>query len=170
MEPGLISNAVYSSKAQNYPNGCHVVELEIDEETGTVDFIRYSVVDDVGNVLNPLLLKGQIHGGIAQGIGQMLMEDLKYDPQSGELLTGSFMDYAMPHALDMCNFEVKSHPVPTSSNLLGVKGAGEAGCVGALPAVANALADALSHLGIKDVPMPATPQVLWRLIHEAKHS
>ncbi|NDA45694.1 MAG: xanthine dehydrogenase family protein molybdopterin-binding subunit [Alphaproteobacteria bacterium] len=170
MEPGLIANAVYSSKTQNYPNGCHVVELEIDEETGTVDFIRYSVVDDVGNVLNPLLLKGQIHGGIAQGIGQMLMEDLKYDPQSGELLTGSFMDYAMPHADNMCNFEVKSHPVPTSSNLLGVKGAGEAGCVGALPAVANALADALSHLGIKDVPMPATPQVLWRLIHEAKHS
>ena len=168
MEPGLVANAVFTGKSQNYPNGCHVVELEIDEDTGVVEFIRYSVVDDVGNVMNPLLLKGQIHGGIAQGIGQMLMEDLRYDPATGELLTGSFMDYAMPHADNMCSFDIKSHPVPTKSNLLGVKGAGEAGCVGALPAVANALADALTPLGIRDVPMPATPHVLWRIMRDAK--
>ncbi len=168
MEPGLNANAVYYGKQMNYPNGAHVVELEIDEDTGVVEFVRYSVVDDVGVVLNPLLLKGQIHGGIAQGIGQMLMEDLKYDPQSGELLTGSFMDYAMPHADNMCSFDIKSHPVPTKANLLGVKGAGEAGCVGALPAVANALADALSELGINDVPMPATSHRIWKLMQDAK--
>lgn len=168
MEPGLNSTAVYYGKLPNYPNGCHVVELEIDPETGVVEFCRYCVVDDVGNVLNPLLLKGQIHGGIAQGIGQMLMEDLVYDPSTGELLTGSFMDYAMPHADDMCSFEIKSHPVPTKTNPLGVKGAGEAGCVGALPAVANALADALSDLGVRDLPMPATPQRLWKIIRDAK--
>jgi carbon-monoxide dehydrogenase large subunit len=168
MEPGLTANAVFTGRAPNYPNGCHIVELEIDEETGVVDFVRYNVVDDVGVVLNPLLLKGQIHGGIAQGIGQMLMEDIKYDPSTGELLTGSFMDYAMPHADNMCSFEVKSHPVPTKTNLLGVKGAGEAGCVGALAAVANALADALSPLGVKDVSMPATPHVLWRTIQDAR--
>ena len=156
------------ARAPNYPNGCHIVELEIDEETGVVDFVRYNVVDDVGVVLNPLLLKGQIQGGIAQGIGQMLMEDIKFDPQTGELLTGSFMDYAMPHADNICSIEVNSHPVPTKTNLLGVKGAGEAGCVGALPAVANALADALSPLGVKDVPMPATPHVIWRIIQEAR--
>ena len=168
VEPGLNANAVFSSKTQNFPNGCHVVELEIDEQTGVVDFVRYSVVDDVGNVMNPLLLKGQIHGGIAQGIGQMLMEDLRYDPNTGELLTGSFMDYAMPHADNMCSFDIKSHPVPTKTNPLGVKGAGEAGCVGALPAVANALADALTPLGVRDVPMPATPHVLWKVIRDAK--
>ena len=168
VEPGLNANAVFSSKTQNFPNGCHVVELEIDEQTGVVDFVRYSVVDDVGNVMNPLLLKGQIHGGIAKGIGQMLMEDLRYDPNTGELLTGSFMDYAMPHADNMCSFDIKSHPVPTKTNPLGVKGAGEAGCVGALPAVANALADALTPLGVRDVPMPATPHVLWKVIRDAK--
>lgn len=170
MEPGLVANAVYTGRKPNYPNGCHVVELEIDEDTGLVDIVRYTVVDDVGIVLNPLLLKGQIHGGIAQGIGQMLMEDIKYDPESGELLTGSFMDYAMPHAESMCSFEVKSHPVPTTTNPLGVKGAGEAGCVGALPAVANALADALTPLGVKDVPMPATPNALWKIIQAAREN
>lgn len=125
------------------------------------------MVDDVGVVMNPLLLKGQIHGGIAMGIGQMLMEDMVYS-ESGEVLTASFMDYAMPHADDLCSFEVKSNPVPTKTNPLGVKGAGEAGCVGALPAVANALVDALRHLGVRDVPMPATPPRLWRLIRGTK--
>jgi len=121
----------------------------------------------VGVVMNPMLLKGQIHGGIAMGVGQMLMEDLTYDA-NGELLAASFMDYAMPHADNLCSFEVKSNPVPTATNPLGVKGAGEAGCVGALPAVANALVDALSHLGVKDVPMPSTPQRLWQIIDRAK--
>jgi carbon-monoxide dehydrogenase large subunit len=129
--------------------------------------VNYNVVDDVGTVLNPLLLHGQIDGGIAQGIGQILMENIKFDAE-GQILTGSFMDYAMPRAGDMGAFHVDSNPVPTRANPLGVKGAGEAGCVGAMPAVANALVDALSVLGIKHVAMPATPEVLWRAIQEAR--
>ncbi len=168
MEVGLIASAVYANDLMNYPNGSHVCELEIDEETGKVDIVSYNVVDDVGTVLNPLLLKGQIHGGVAQGVGQMLMEDLTYDPATGELLAGSFVDYAMPHADNFCPIEVKSNPVPTATNPLGVKGAGEAGCVGALPAVANALANALSVFGIKDVPMPATSARIWGMIQDAK--
>jgi carbon-monoxide dehydrogenase large subunit len=167
MEPGLSATAVYNHKEPNFPNGAHVCELEIDEETGAVEILRYSVVDDVGVVMNPLLLKGQIHGGVAMGVGQMLMEDMRY-AENGELLSASFMDYAMPHADDLCAMEVKSNPVPTPTNPLGVKGAGEAGSVGALPAVANALADALAHLGVRDVPMPATPQTLWRIIRERR--
>ena len=168
MEPGLNASAVYNAKVANFPSGTHICELEIDEETGEVEMIAYNVVDDVGNVMNPLLLKGQIHGGIAQGVGQMLLEDLTYDPQTGELLAASFMDYAMPHADTFCHIEVKSNPDPTPSNPLGVKGAGEAGCVGALPAVANALVDALSPFKVRDVPMPATPQVLWRIMNESR--
>ena len=129
--------------------------------------MNYNVVDDVGTVINPLLLHGQIDGGIAQGVGQILMEDIKFDTE-GQILTGSFMDYAMPRATDLAAFHVDSNPVPTKTNPLGVKGAGEAGCVGAMPAVANALVDALSLLGIKHVAMPATPEVLWRAIHEAR--
>ncbi|HSZ68633.1 MAG TPA: xanthine dehydrogenase family protein molybdopterin-binding subunit [Xanthobacteraceae bacterium] len=167
MEPGLIEKAIYSGSVAAYPNGVHVCELEIDEETGTVEIVNYNVVDDVGTVINPLLLHGQIDGGIAQGVGQILMEDIKFDTE-GQILTGSFMDYAMPRASDLTAFHVESNPVPTKSNPLGVKGAGEAGCVGAMPAVANALVDALSVLGIKHVEMPATPEVLWRAIHEAR--
>jgi carbon-monoxide dehydrogenase large subunit len=168
MEAGLIATAVYNAPVQNFPNGCHVCELEIDPETGTVELINYSVVDDVGTVLNPLLLHGQIDGGIAQGVGQILMEDLRFDPATGQLLTGSFMDYAVPRADDLCAFHVESNPVPTKTNPLGVKGAGEAGCVGALPAVANALVDALSPLGIRHIEMPATPERLWRAIRQAE--
>jgi aerobic carbon-monoxide dehydrogenase large subunit len=168
MEPGLNASAVFNNKKANFPSGTHIVELEIDEETGQVEMINYNVVDDVGNVMNPLLLKGQIHGGIAQGVGQMLMEDLTYDPATGELIAASFMDYAMPHADTFCNIEVKSNPDPTPSNPLGVKGAGEAGCVGALPAVANALVDALAPYNVRDVPMPATPQRLWKIMQDAK--
>jgi len=150
---------------QNFPNGCHICELEIDEETGEVDIVRYSVVDDVGTVINPLLLKGQIVGGVAQGIGQILMEDIKFDGD-GQNLAGSFMDYAMPRATDISAVDVKSNPVPTGTNPLGVKGAGEAGCVGAMPAVANALVDALSHLGVRHVEMPATPERIWRTMRD----
>ena len=149
-------------------NGCHIVEVEIDEETGVATLDKYIVVDDVGVVLNPLLLKGQIVGGIAQGVGQMLMEEIRFDADSGQILTGSFMDYAMPHAEIFPHIDIKSMPVPTKTNLLGVKGAGEAGCVGAIPAVANALVDALSHLGVRDIAMPATPERIWRVIEEAK--
>ncbi len=168
MEPGLIETTVYHNPVNNYPNGCHVCELEVDEETGRVEMIAYNVVDDVGTVMNPLLLHGQIQGGVAQGVGQILMEQIRFDPETGQLLTGSFMDYAMPHAADFASIHVESNPVPTKTNPLGVKGAGEAGNVGALPAVAGALADALSAYGIRDVPMPATPEALWRLIRDAK--
>ncbi|HUZ67714.1 MAG TPA: molybdopterin cofactor-binding domain-containing protein, partial [Beijerinckiaceae bacterium] len=170
MEPGLVEKAVYYNPNTNYPNGCHICELEVDEETGVVEILRYSVVDDVGNVLNPLLLKGQIHGGVAQGVGQMLMEQVVYDPHDGQNLTGSFMDYAMPRADDLSSMDVHSNPVPTRTNPLGVKGAGEAGCVGALPAVANAVVDALSVFGVSDVEMPATPARLWKIMRDARRS
>jgi carbon-monoxide dehydrogenase large subunit len=168
MDLGLIAGATFSCKEQNFPNGCHICELEIDDETGEVEILRYSVVDDVGTVLNPLLLEGQICGGIAQGVGQVLMEDIRFDPVSGQLLTGSFMDYAMPRASDLSAIHCDSNPVPTKTNPLGVKGAGEAGNVGALPAVANALVDALSPLGIRHLEMPATPERLWRAIRGAR--
>ncbi|MDX1486196.1 MAG: molybdopterin cofactor-binding domain-containing protein, partial [Alphaproteobacteria bacterium] len=168
MEPGLVETAVYSTNMMNYPNGCHVCELEIDEETGAVTLLNYNVVDDVGMVMNPLLLHGQIQGGVAQGIGQVLMEDIRFDPETGQLLTGSFMDYAMPRAEDFSDMHVDSNPVPTETNPLGVKGAGEAGNVGALPAVASALADALKEFGVRDLPMPATPERLWRIIAEGR--
>ena len=167
MEPGLNANAVYTAPVENFPNGCHVCELEIDQDTGEVEIVRYSVVDDVGTVLNPLLLKGQIVGGVAQGVGQILMEDIHFDAE-GQLVTGSFMDYAMPRARDLSMVEVKSNPVPTKTNPLGVKGAGEAGCVGALPAVANALVDALSEFGVRHIEMPATPEVVWRAMRNGR--
>jgi carbon-monoxide dehydrogenase large subunit len=163
MEPGLVATSIYSAPVANYPNGCHVCEVEIDQETGKTDIVRYFVVDDVGTVLNPMLLHGQIHGGIAQGAGQALMEDIHFDA-SGQLVTASFQDYAMPHAHDFPDMEVEANPVPTKTNPLGVKGAGEAGCVGALPAVVNAVVDALSEFGIKHIEMPATPERIWRVM------
>src|SRR6202000_3365741 len=141
--------------------------LEIDETTGVVEILHYNVVDDVGTVINPLLLHGQVDGGIAMGVGQILMEDIKFD-EAGQILPGSFMDYAMPRASDLTAFHVDSNPVPTKTNPLGVKGAGEAGCVGAMPAVANALVDALAEFGVKHIAMPATPEVVWRAISNGK--
>jgi len=167
MEPGLFATSVYSATLENFPNGCHVCELEIDEDTGAVEIVRYSVVDDVGTVLNPLLLHGQIHGGIAQGVGQILMEDIRFD-ETGQMLTGSFMDYAMPRAGDLSQIATDSNPVPTKTNPLGVKGAGEAGSVGALPAVANALVDALSVYGVRHIDMPATPERIWRTLRTSR--
>src|SRR5947209_2880189 len=149
MEPGLVASAAFAAKQQNFPNGVHIRELEIDPETGEVEILDYNVVDDVGTVLNPLLLEGQIRGGIAQGAGQILMEDIVFDPDSGQLLTGSFMDYAMPRAGDLSLMHCETNPVPTKTNPLGVKGAGEAGAVGAMPAIGNALVDALKPLGIR---------------------
>jgi aerobic carbon-monoxide dehydrogenase large subunit len=165
MEPGLVGTAVYKAGKQNFPNGTHVCEVEIDRETGLVDIVRYSVVDDVGTVLNPLLLHGQIHGGVAQGAGQVLMEDIHFDA-SGQLVTASFMDYAMPHAHNLSAMKVASNPVPTKTNPLGTKGAGEAGNVGALPAVANAVVDALKEFGVKHIEMPATPERIWRAMQK----
>jgi carbon-monoxide dehydrogenase large subunit len=167
-EGGLYENATFKGEKDTYPNGCHICELEIDPETGDVTVDRYFVVDDVGTVMNPIGLKGQIHGGVAQGIGQILCEQVVWDRESGQLLTASFLDYAMPHAQMIPNMEVKSNPVPTKYNPLGAKGAGEAGTVGAMPVVMNAVMDALAPLGVTDVLMPATSQNVWRAIEAAK--
>ncbi|MGH6968409.1 MAG: xanthine dehydrogenase family protein molybdopterin-binding subunit, partial [Stellaceae bacterium] len=170
MEIGLDANAVFRPPAGTFPNGCHLCEVEIDPDTGVAAIVRYAVVDDVGRIVNPLLLEGQIHGGIAQGAGQALCEAMVYDRDSGQPVSGSFMDYCLPRATDFCPIEVGEHSVPSKSNPLGIKGAGEAGCVGALPAVMNAINDALLPLGIRHFDMPATPERLWRAIHAAKGS
>lgn len=167
IEIGLYEMATWSPDAGNLPNSCHVCEVEIDPETGVVEIARYSAVHDVGVELNPLLVEGQVHGGIAQGAGQALMEGVIYEESSGQMVTGSFMDYAMPRADDFCFFEIDRHPVPTKTNPLGVKGAGECGTVGALPAVMNAINDALAPFGVRNIAMPATPGRVWRAIRDA---
>jgi carbon-monoxide dehydrogenase large subunit len=167
MEPGLNEAATVTAKGPTFPNCAHVSEIEIDPETGEVHVVGYWTVDDVGRVINPLLLHGQIQGGVVQGIGQALMEDLRYEAD-GQLVTASFMDYAMPRASDSPTVTLESRPVPTKMNPLGAKGAGEAGTVGALPATINAIIDALRPLGIADIPMPATPERIWRAIHEQR--
>ena len=166
MELGLTATSIFYADVENFPNGAHVCEVEIDEDTGHVEVVRYSVVDDVGTIINPLLVYGQITGGVAQGIGQILMEDIHFDKDSGQLTTGSFMDYAMPRADNISALEIHSHPVPTPTNPLGVKGCGEAGCVGAMPATANAIVDALSVYGVRHIEMPATPERVWRAMKE----
>ena len=170
IEPTLAELASYSPEVENFPNGCHIVEVEITPETGEIALDRYSVVDDCGLELNPLLVKGQVHGGIAQGAGQALMENMVYDRDSGQLLSGSFMDYSMPRAGDLCGYDVGAHPVLTKTNPLGVKGIGEAGTVGALAAVMNAINNALAPLGIEHLEMPATPDRVWKAIDDARAS
>ncbi len=167
MPESLDVKHVFEEAPMAYPNGCHVCEVEIDAETGESAVVAYTVVDDVGTVINPLLLKGQIHGGIAQGLGQVFGEDIRYD-EAGQLMTASFADYPMPRAADFPEMVVKSNPVPTKTNPLGVKGAGEAGTVGALPALVNAVVDALRPLGVRHIEMPATPERVWRAIQAAR--
>ena len=162
----LTGTGRYDANLRNYPNGCQVVEVEVDPQTGQVELVRHVGVDDVGRVLNPLLYEGQVRGGIAQGVGQALMEAVIHD-EDGQLLTGSFLDYAMPKAYDFPEILLDTHNTPTATNPLGVKGAGEVGTVGAPPAVMNAVIDALSGYGIDDLPMPATPQKVWRAIQRA---
>jgi carbon-monoxide dehydrogenase large subunit len=152
----------------SFPNGCHVAEVEIDPETGVVQVVRYNSVNDFGTIVNPLLVEGQIHGGVLQGIGQALMETARFD-ETGQLLTGSFMDYALPRADDAPpGIGFASHAVPATTNPLGVKGCGEAGCAGALTSVMNAIVDALSEYGIREFDMPATPERVWRAIRGAR--
>jgi carbon-monoxide dehydrogenase large subunit len=169
-EVGLTEAAVVIPEGPTYPNGTHVCEVEVDPETGAVEIARYAVVDDVGVMINPMIVKGQIHGGVAQGLGQVLFEQVAYEPDSGQLLSGSFMDYAMPRATDMPPLKVASHDVPAKTNPLGVKGAGEAGTVGALPAAMNAILDALRPLGVDHLDMPATPERVWRAIQAARQA
>jgi carbon-monoxide dehydrogenase large subunit len=150
-----------------FPNGCHVAEVEIDPETGVVGVVRYFAVNDFGTVINPMIVAGQLHGGVAQGIGQALMEEVSYD-SSGQPITGSFMDYALPRAEDIPPMEVGDHPSPAKSNPLGTKGCGEAGCAGSLVCIVNAVVDALSEYGITHIDMPLTPERVWRAIQDAK--
>ncbi len=169
-EGGFYETGTFAAPSDTWPNGAHVCEVEIDPETGGVQLCNYVVVDDVGTVINPTGLKGQIHGGIAQGLGQALMEQVAYDRDSGQLLTGTFMDYCMPRADDFSDIVVKSNPVPTKLNPLGAKGAGEAGTVGALPAVVNAVLDALAPVGVKHIDMPCTSQAICRANQAAQAS
>jgi carbon-monoxide dehydrogenase large subunit len=165
---GLDSTGTFDPTPPSHPNGAHVVELEVDPETGAVAVDRYYVVDDLGRVINPMIVRGQQMGGVVQGIGQALMEHQVYDRESGQLLSGSFLDYAMPHASQMPNVECALEEVPCKTNPLGVKGIGESGTIGAPPAVINAVIDALKPLGVDRIDMPATPLRVWQAIQAAK--
>jgi aerobic carbon-monoxide dehydrogenase large subunit len=166
--PGLDSYVFNQSDVFTFPNGCHVAEVEVDPETGVVTLERYTVVDDYGRLINPMLTKGQVQGGVAQGIGQALLEHTVYDAGSGQLLSGSLMDYALPRADDLPPFDITLAELPTSANPLGVKGSGQAGCIAAPQTVINAVVDALSPLGIDHIDMPATPERVWRVIRAAQ--
>jgi len=152
--------------ASTFPNGCHVCEVEVDPETGMIEVVKYASVNDFGTVINPIIVEGQLHGGVVQGIGQTLMEMTAYDSE-GQLLTGSYMDYAMPRASDAPSFSIADHGVPATTNPLGVKGCGEAGCAGSLTSIMNAVVDALSEYGIRHIDMPATPHRVWQAIRAA---
>lgn len=167
VEPGFASQSVLSPQAANFPNGCHVCEVDIDRETGVVEIVGYWAVEDVGRVINPLVVDGQVQGGVAQGLGQALLERIVYNKDSGQLITASFLDYAMPRATDVPNIHTAFNPVVTKANTLGVKGAGEAGTVGALPAIINAINDALAHAGGDEIEMPATPEKIWRALRNS---
>ncbi|MBN9563681.1 MAG: xanthine dehydrogenase family protein molybdopterin-binding subunit [Alphaproteobacteria bacterium] len=151
-----------------FPNGCHMAEVEVDPDTGHIELVRYVVCDDVGKAVNPMIVRGQVHGGVTQGFGQAVLERTAYDPSSGQLLSGSWMDYALPRAGDLPDIEVEFIEVPCTTNPLGVKGAGEAGAVGSPPAVMNAIVDALSEAGVKQLDMPATPERVWRALAAAR--
>ena len=154
--------------AHTFPNGCHMAEVEVDPDTGHIDLVRYIVCDDVGKAVNPLIVRGQVHGGVAQGVGQAVFEHTAYDSESGQLLSGSFMDYALPRASDLPDIEVDLIEVPCATNPLGIKGAGEAGAVGSPPAVINAIVDALADDGVTHLDMPATPERVWQALATAK--
>jgi len=168
VEPGIDATQVQTPSAATFPNGCHIVEVEIDPASGVVSIVSYTIVDDFGAIINPLLLEGQVHGGVVQGLGQALLEHTVYDEDSGQLLTGSFQDYAMPRADDLPSFSFSTRNVPCKANPLGIKGAGEAGAIGAPPAVINAIVDALNRkAGIRHIDMPATPYRVWQALNGA---
>jgi carbon-monoxide dehydrogenase large subunit len=164
LEPGLNENAFYDPTNFTFPAGSYVCEVEVDPETGTTQVINFTAVDDFGKIINPMIVEGQVHGGLAQGIGQAMTEGCRYD-ENGQLVTASFLDYTMPRADDLPSFKVDTRETPCTHNPLGVKGCGEAGAIGSPPAFINALTDAL---GVKDIPMPATPQMVWKTIQQNK--
>jgi carbon-monoxide dehydrogenase large subunit len=165
LEPGLDETAFYDPKNFTFPSGAHIAEVEIDRDTGVTTLIGFTAVDDFGRIINPMIVEGQVHGGLAQGIGQALFENTVYDKASGQLLTGSMMDYCLPRADDLPSFAVETNVTLCTHNPLGVKGCGEAGAIGAPPAVINAVVDALASLGVRHIDMPATPEKVWRAIH-----
>jgi carbon-monoxide dehydrogenase large subunit len=167
LEPGLEETAFYDPANFTFPAGCHICEVEIDPETGVVEVVAISVADDVGRVVNPMIVEGQIHGGLAQGIGQALQEACRYDDE-GQLLTGSYLNYCMPRAADLPMFRVGNHVTPCTHNPLGAKGVGEVGSIGVPPAVINAVLDALAPVGVKEIDMPATSERVWRAIRDAQ--
>jgi carbon-monoxide dehydrogenase large subunit len=167
-EEGLDSNGHYHGVAPTFPNGCHICEVEIDPETGVVEVLSYQVLDDFGRVINPMLVAGQVHGGIAQGIGQALIENCVYDAETGQILTASFTDYSMPRATDIPHIQFAYREIPCKTHAMGAKGCGEAGTVGALPAVMSAIVDAI---GVEHLDMPATPERVWRALRDQqRHS
>ena len=168
MTPGLDADAYNDSDVFTFPNGCHTAEVEIDPETGAVTLERYQAIDDYGRLINPMLTAGQVQGGVAQGIGQALFEHTVYERQSGQLLSGSFTDYALPRADDLPPLDITLAELPTAVNPLGVKGAGQAGCMAAPQTIINAVLDALAPLGVEHIDMPATPERVWRAIQSAQ--
>jgi len=168
LEPGLNEMAFYDPTNFTFPAGTHICELEIDPDTGVVRIEKFTACDDFGNIINPMIVEGQVHGGLTQGIGQALLENCVYDPESGQLLTGSFMDYALPRADDVPSFDVGTKVTPCTHNPLGAKGCGEAGAIGAPAALMNAVMDAFAPTGIKHFDMPATPHRVWQALQSAK--
>ena len=168
LEPGLNETAFYDPTNFTYPAGTHICEVEIDPDTGVVTVAKFTACDDFGNIINPMIVEGQVHGGLAQGLGQALLEHGVYDKESGQLLTGSYMDYAMPRADDLPSFEVATTVTPCTHNPLGAKGCGEAGAIGSPAAMMNAVMDALAPLGVRHLDMPASPHRVWQAIQSAK--
>ena len=168
LEPGLEETAFYDPTNFTYPAGTHICEVEIDPETGVTKVVSFTASDDFGNIINPMIVSGQVHGGVTQGIGQALLEACVYDADSGQLLTGSYMDYAMPRADDVPSFKVSTQVTPCTHNPLGAKGCGEAGAIGAPAAMMNAVHDALSVVGVKRIDMPASPHRVWQAIQSAR--
>jgi carbon-monoxide dehydrogenase large subunit len=168
IEPGMDENAFYDPANFVYPSGTQICEVEIDPDTGEVEVIAHTAVDDFGNIINPMIVEGQVHGGLTQGIGQALLEHCVYDASSGQLLTGSMMDYALPRADDVPSFKVDTKVTPCTHNPLGAKGCGEAGAIGAPAAIMNAVLDALAPVGVTHLDMPASPHRVWRAIRDAR--
>jgi carbon-monoxide dehydrogenase large subunit len=167
MEPGLKETSFYDPTNFTFPAGCYICEVEVDPETGVVTVENFVAADDFGRVINPMIVEGQVHGGIAQGLGQALMEHVLYDAD-GQPLSGSYMDYAMPRALDLPSFQVSTHATPCPGNPLGLKGCGEAGAIGSPPALVNAVIDALAGQGVTHIDMPLTPRRVWEAVRAAR--
>jgi aerobic carbon-monoxide dehydrogenase large subunit len=169
LSPGLDTYVWNLLDLITFPNGCHIAEVEVDPDTGEVTLKQYTAVDDFGTLINPLLTIGQVHGGVAQGIGQAMLEHTVYDPDSGQMLSGSFMDYTLPRAQDLPDFDITLSGVPTTANPLGVKGSGQAGAIASPQAIISAVLDALAPLGVTHIDMPATPERVWRAIRSSRH-